>query len=122
MQVQTPFYVIKRTVVTKETALALWRELWGNDDPVHNNAAGLIDFCLSGQKEEKVFLSLGDRVRLKENAVWVHDFPTSGESVFREVRLGGTSGGIRLNFESDNDYEYALYPDNLDLSDYVELI
>jgi len=71
-RMQTPFYVTKRTVVTKETALALFNELLNNDDPTRKNASDLIDFCLSGPKEEKVFLSLGGKVRLKENDGWQH--------------------------------------------------
>ena len=117
MHVQIPFYVIKRTAVTKEAAMALFVELLGGDDTLHKNASDLIDFCLSGPKEEKVFLSIGDKVRLKKNDGWVHGFPNNGEAVFSSA----PSPGIRLKFESGNDYT-ALYPDSADLSDYVELL
>jgi hypothetical protein len=70
MQVQTPFYVIKRTPVTKEAAVAFGYQLAQRPSTAAQDQADLIDFCLSGPKEEKVFLSLGDKVRLKENDGW----------------------------------------------------
>jgi hypothetical protein len=118
-RMQTPFYVTKRTVVTKETALALFNELLNNDDPTRKNASDLIDFCLSGPKEEKVFLSLGGKVRLKENDGWQHCGPTSGEAVLAAVAI--EHGRLILQFDTEDDYN-AVHTGNMDLSDYVELV
>lgn len=120
MQVQTPFYVIKRTAATKETALALWSDLLLNDGTLAADVSDLIDFCLGGPKDEKVFLSLGDKVRLKENDGWRYYTPTSGEAVLAEVTLA--HGQLRLQFgTTDGDFN-GLIPGNMNLSDYVELI
>ena len=118
MQVQTPFYVIKRTAVTKETAMALFNTLMNNDDHIRKNGSDLIDFCLSGPKEEKVFLSLGDKVRLKRNAGWRHCAPTRGEAVLGSVAL--VAGRLRVQFDTEEDYN-AVHTENMDLSAYVEL-
>ena len=122
MRVQTPFYVIKRTVVTKEAARAFGYNLALRPYTTsQQDREDLIDFCLAGPKEEKVLLSLGDKVRIKKNAGLVHGFPTDVEAVFSEVQRGDSSPEIRLQFDSGHDYN-AIYPDSADLSGYVELI
>lgn len=119
MRVQTPFYVIKRLAVTKEAAGALSITLSGNPDSAHLSLQDMIDFCLS-PKEEKVFLSIGDKVLLKDNAGWQHCMPTSGEAVLVSVCLA-EEGRLRLQFDTEDDFN-SVRLDNPDLSDYVELI
>ena len=119
MQVQTPFYVIKRTSATKAAAEALADELSCNSDSVRLNLRDMIDFCFSGTEEEKVFLFLGDKVRLKENNGWRHYTPTSGEAVLAAVEI--EYGCLVLRFEGERDFN-AIRTDNMDISAYVELI
>ena len=119
MQVQTPFYVIKRMAVTKDAALEKARQLAANDDHVIVNLRDMIDFCLADPKEEKVFLSIGDKVRLKDNGGWLHYAPTSGEAVLGVVTLAKGLLWVQFNAAADCN---AVYPSSADLSDYVELI
>ena len=120
MQVQTPFYVIKRTAVTKEAARAFGYNLAQRPATTsQQDREDLIDFCLADPKEEKVFLSLGDRVRLKGNEGWRYYTPTSGEAVLVAVSLG--CGCLRVQFDIEDDCN-AIRTDNMDISDYVELL
>ena len=120
MQVQTPFYVIKRTAVTKEAASAFGYNLALRPDTTsQQDREDLIDFCLADPKEEKVFLSFGDWVRLKDNEGWRHYAPTRGEAVLGAVSLEG--GCLRVQFDIEDDFN-SIRTDNMDISDYVELL
>ena len=120
MQVQTPFYVIKRMAVTKEAARAFGYNLALRPDTTsQQDREDLIDFCLADPKEEKVFLSIGDKVRLKDNGGWLHYAPTSGEAVLGVVTLAKGLLWVQFNAAADCN---AVYPSSADLSDYVELI
>lgn len=121
MQVQTPFYVIKRTAVTKEAASAFGYNLAQRPYTTsQQDREDLIDFCLADTKEEKVFLSFGDRVRLKDNEGWRHYAPTSGEAVLSAMSLAG--GCLWVQFDIEDDFNAIRTDNNMDISDYVELL
>ena len=121
---KTPFYIIKRTPVNKETALAKWHELYSRDSGLPDDAADLIDFCLSGSTEEKVFIEVGMRVRIKSmpEGAFNYDRPGVGaECELTSVYLYADCTAFAINTaESYN--RLRINGDNPDLSEYLELV
>jgi hypothetical protein len=121
---KTPFYIIKRPPVNKETAEILANSLAGNSDPCRKNLQDLIDFFPSGGTAEKVFIEPGMRVRIKSMPVGAFIYHSPGVGAVCEltsVCFYVGSGEFMLN--TDNDYNCLhIHGDNLDLSEYLELV
>lgn len=121
---KTPFYIIKRTPVNKETAEILANSLAGNSDPCRKNLQDLIDFLLSGGTEEKVFIEPGMRVRIKSMPAGAFAYHSPGVGAACEltgVCFYVDGGEFKLN--TDKDYNCLhINGDNLDLSEYLELV
>ena len=121
---KTPFYIIKRTPVNKETALAKWHDLYGRNSVLYNDASDLIDFCLSGGTEEKAYIEPGMRVRIKSMPAGAFDYNIPGVGVECELtELTVSRSGASFSINADDDYNrLRVKGDNLDLSEYLELV
>ena len=122
---QTPFYVVKRTAVTKETARAFAVTIAGNSDSVRKKLDDLLDFCLSGPKEETVPVVLGATVRMKASEDWHYTYPGAGTvcTVCQIVLSADDDNEIQLKAVSDGDTQRVSFPNTAtDLSAWLEVL
>ena len=119
---KTPFYIIKRTPVNKKTAMEKWHKLFNGSGDLHNDASDLIDFCLSGGTEEKVFIEPGMRVRIKSMPAGAFEYTSprvGAECEIAAVVIRRAGAGVDLN--TDGDFNcLRIKEDNPDLSAYLE--